>query len=314
MLISVIIPCYNSAETIDAVVHEVLDEFKKYGQYECEIILINDASKDNTFSVLRNLFNTFDNIVCIDFSRNFGQHSAIMAGLSKANGEFVLCMDDDGQTDPHEMFKLINSLDESTDVVYARYIEKKHGFIRGVSSYINDKMVCVLLNKSKDLQVTSYFIMKRYVVLQILKYTNPYPYVLGLVLRTTTHIKNVEILHKERELGKSGYSFKKLLALWINGFTSFSVLPLRFATLFGFVFSISGFIFAIYIIINKLLNPDIAAGWSSLISTILFTSGVILIVLGLLGEYIGRSFISINNSPQYVIREELQKDERNERA
>lgn len=302
LLVSIIIPCYNSEHTLESVIFDINKQFDQRDEFTYEIVLVNDASKDNTFKTMELIQNEYENIICIDFAKNFGQHAALMAGFRFAKGECIVCLDDDGQTDPKELFKLLQALNERTDVVYAKYIEKKHNFLRNIFSYINDRMVCFLLNKKKELYVSSYFAMKKYIVDEIVKYTNSYPYVLGLVLRTTDKIKNVDVVHNERKYGISNYSFRKLLSLWVNGFTSFSIIPLRAASLFGFVFATFGFIFSLYIVLNKLIHPETAVGWSSLISALFFIGGVILIVLGLLGEYIGRSFISLNDAPQYVIR------------
>ena len=208
--------------------------------------------------------------------------------------------------------QMLDTLDEDTDVVYAEYDQKKHSAFRNFGSRINSKMAEYLIGKPKNLFVSSYFAAKRYVIDEMIRYNNPYPYVIGLVLRTTKNIKNVKVDHHEREAGQSGYTLKKLIQLWMNGFTAFSVKPLRIATALGIIFAFLGFAYAVYTVINKFVNPNVPVGWSSMMAAFMFIGGCILFMLGLIGEYIGRIYISLNNSPQYVIKNVIEKAESNE--
>lgn len=169
-----------------------------------------------------------------------------------------------------------------------------------------------LLDKPKNLHLSSYFAARRFVIEEILKYENAYPYVIGLVLRTTKHIANVEVSHREREEGSSGYTFRKLLALWINGFTAFSVKPLRLASLLGGFAAVAGVFVIAWIIYNKMTNPQAPLGWSSMVALLLLLGGMILFVLGMIGEYIGRIYISLNRAPQYVVRERIHYEKESE--
>ena len=304
--LSVVIPCYQSASMIDDVVRRVRATVQqRYHDQEYEIILVNDASPDNTFDVLRHLAEASPNVKVLNFSKNFGQHAALMAGFSVSEGAVVLCMDDDGQTPPEELFKLVDRLNDSCDLVYARYETKQHSWFRNVGSKLNDKMACSLIGKPKDLYLWSYFAAKRYLVDEVLHYTNPYPYMQGLMLRATSRVANVPISHRERKQGQSGYTLKKLFSLWLNGFTAFSVKPLRVASLLGLAFALLGFLSAIVVVIRRLLDPSMALGWSSTFTLILVMGGLILFVLGLIGEYVGRSYICLSTPPQYVIRDSL---------
>ena len=175
---------------------------------------------------------------------------------------------------------------------------------------MNELMTRVMLEKPADLYISSYFAVRRFVVDDMIRYENSYPYVIGLVLRATRNITNVEVNHREREEGTSGYNLKKLFSLWFNGFTAFSVKPLRIATALGVVSAAIGFLYGIYTIIKRLVNPAVPMGFSSTMSAIVFFGGMIMIMLGMIGEYIGRIYISMNNSPQYVIRERLNIEER----
>mgnify|MGYP004611722081 CR=1 FL=1 len=309
--VSFVIPCYNSEKFLENTVNSLLNVIKEQkNKFESEIILINDSSKDNTVDKIEILVNKNKNIIGIDLARNFGQHSAIMSGINLASGDIIICLDDDGQTPPEEVIKLINAIDDDTDVVYAKYKNKQHSKCRNWGSKINDYMAESLLNKPKSLYISSFFAMKKYVKEEILKYDNPYPYLEGLVLRCTNRIRNVEVEHKERKIGKSNYNFKKLLSLWVNGFTSFSVKPLRIAIAFSLFFVALALVMSIIVVINKINNPDVPIGWSSIVICTLMIGAVITFILGLIGEYIGRIYLSINNNPQYVIRKVI-KNEKN---
>lgn len=306
--LSFVIPCYNSEHTIGTVVDEVIDTVTNHGGYDYEIILINDSSPDNVFSVITDMAEKNSRIKGIDLARNFGQHSAIMAGFHYVTGDVVICLDDDGQTPANEMFKLIDALDEN-DLVFAKYTNKKHSAFRNFGSKVNDKMAQWLLNKPQNLKIMSYLACKRFVVDEVLLYDNPFPYISGLLLRATNKVANVEIHHRERIEGKSGYTIKKLFLLWVNGFTSFSVKPLRLATFIGSATAIIGFLYGLYIIINKIINPAAPLGYSSTMAVLLFIGGMIMLLLGMIGEYVGRVYISLNNAPQFVIRKTLNTGE-----
>lgn len=306
--LSVVIPCYNSENTVKTVVDEVVETVSAHTDYDYEIILVNDCSPDNVFDVISDMAAQNPKIKGIDLARNFGQHSAIMAGFHYVTGDIVVCLDDDGQTPADEMFKLIDALDEN-DLVFAKYTDKKHSAFRNFGSKVNDKMAQWLIDKPKGLRIMSYFACKRYVIEDVKKYDNPYPYISGLLLRATKRIGNVEIHHRERIEGKSGYTIKKLLLLWVNGFTAFSVKPLRIATITGALTAVAGFIYGLYIIINKLVHPMTPLGYSSTMAVLLFLGGMIMLMLGLIGEYIGRIYISINNAPQYVIRKSVNTED-----
>lgn len=303
--ISFVIPCYRSARTIEGVVAEIQDTMAAIPQYVYEIILVNDCSPDETFEVIKALCVRYNNITGISLARNFGQHAALMAGLRRAGGDIIVCLDDDGQTPADEVGKLLAGIENGSDVVYASYENKHHSAFRNFGTWMNDIMTRMMLGKPKELHLTSYFAAKRFVVDSMLRYENSYPYIIGLVLRATRNISNVPVNHRSREVGTSGYTMKKLLGLWFNGFTAFSILPLRIATITGVIFAGAGFIYGIYTVVKKFVNPLVPLGFSSLMAAVVFIGGMLMIMLGLIGEYIGRIYISINNSPQYVVKEEV---------
>ena len=309
--VSFVIPCYRSEQTITHVVDEIHKTLAVLNRYEYEIILVNDCSPDGTFEVIRGLCENDSRIIGINLSQNFGQHAALMAGFRQVSGDIVVCLDDDGQTPADEVGKLLAEIEAGQDVVYASYNHKKHSMFRNFGSHVNELMTRIMLGKSKDLFISSYFAARRFIIDEVIRYENSFPYVIGLVLRTTKNIANVDVHHREREVGTSGYTLKKLLGLWFNGFTAFSVKPLRIATLMGGSFAVLGFLYALYTIIKKFVNPNVPMGFSSIMSAILIIGGMLMIMMGLIGEYIGRIYITLNNSPQYVIREvinELQEE------
>lgn len=286
---------------------EIISSVTSREGFSYEIVLVNDFSRDKTKDVIERLCRGDKNILGLSFAKNFGQHNALMAGFSRVSGDVVVCLDDDGQTPANQMFRLIDKLDEGYDVVFSRYAHKQHSAFKNFGSRMNDLMARVLIDKPKDLYLSSYFACRRFVTDEMLGYKNPYPYVLGLLLRTSGRIANADIDHRAREVGKSNYTFKKMLALWLNGFTSFSIKPLRIATVLGGVTAGGGFLYGLFIIVRRLVMgaayPSTAMGWSSLMAVLLFIGGMIMVMLGLVGEYVGRVFISLNNAPQYVVRE-----------
>ena len=303
--ISFVIPCYRSSKTLPGVVAEIEETMQKLPDYRHEIVLINDCSPDDTFETIRQLCRENKRITGISLAKNFGQHAALMAGFHHVSGDIVICLDDDGQTPADEVDKLLGKLEEGFDAVYASYEHKQHSAFRNMGSKVNELMTRMMLDKPADLYISSYFAVKRFVVEDMIRYENSYPYVIGLVLRATKNITNVAVCHREREEGSSGYTLKKLLGLWFNGFTAFSVKPLRIATTLGVGCAGMGFLYGIYTIIKRLVNPNVPMGFSALMAAVVFFGGMIMIMLGLIGEYVGRIYISMNNSPQYVIREKI---------
>ena len=208
--ISFVIPCYRSEKTIPIVVKEIVDTVTAHGGYDYEIILVNDSSPDNVMSSIEALCRENPKVLGVHLASNFGQHSAIMAGFHFVRGDIVVCLDDDGQTPANEMFRLIDKIGEY-DLVFAEYKNKHHSGFRNFGSKVNDKMAQWLINKPKELKIMSYFACKRFVVDEVLRYRNPYPYISGLLIRTTNKVCNVEIDHRDRIEGESGYSLRKLL-------------------------------------------------------------------------------------------------------
>ena len=226
--VSFVIPCYRSSKTIGGVVNEIESTMAQLA-YEYEIILVNDSSPDDTFAVISALAEADGHITAVDLAKNFGQHAALMCGIRHSSGDVLVCLDDDGQTPADEVGKLLEKIEAGYDVVYASYDHKQHSGFRNFGSRVNAWMTEIMLGKPKELSLTSYFAAKRFIADEMLRYENCFPYVMGLVLRSTKNICNVPVNHRSREQGQSGYTLGKLLSLWMNGFTSFSIKPLRIA-------------------------------------------------------------------------------------
>ena len=303
MKLSFVIPCYRSERTLPAVVAELKSTMAQRPEVDYEIILTEDGSPDGVWQVIRSLAEADRRIRAIRFTRNFGQHAALMAGLSAVSGDAAFLLDDDGQAPVDELFKLVDELDKGYDVVYGVYPEIHQNAFRRFGSAANKLMAESLLDWPKDVQSTSFFVCRRLIVDEILRYDKPYPYLEGLIIRATRNIGHVLVHQRDRAEGSSGYTLGKLIRLWLNGFTAFSVKPLRAASFCGMLFALIGFVWTLVIVIIRLTTTDVPDGWTTIVAVLLLVGGLLMLMLGLIGEYIGRIYICMNNSPQYVVRE-----------
>lgn len=310
--ISIVIPCYNSEKTLKNVVDEIIDVIGERIKYE--IILVNDGSSDRLWEIIKDIADNYsEHIQGIRFAKNFGQHAALMAGYRASGGDVVIQMDDDGQCDPEGIFTLLSKLEEGYDAVFARYPDAKKSLYRKLGSELNRKMCISLIDMPRNLQPMSFAGFRRFLVEEMIRYDKPYPYVGGLIFRSTSNICDVEITHRSRMDGKSNYSIAKLFKLWINGFTAFSVKPLEVAAIAGIIIAVVGIIYSFVIIIKRMFGFPYLTGWSSLIALTLLLDGFLLVMIGLVGEYIGRIYICLNNAPQYVIRDAYGKMNREQK-
>lgn len=305
MIVSVIIPCYRSSKTIEKVVDEIRAVFKNQNKYEYEIVLINDGSPDNTFEVIRTICENDNNIIGVNLSRNFGQASAKMTGIQYADGDIIVYMDDDGQHPADGIIELADKVLEGYDVVYAHFKKKKHSLFKRITSNINKRVSVWAGTSKKGIYSSSFLAYSRFIADALKKYDSPFVSMGGYIMRITEKFANVEMDHRKRFEGESGYTLMKLVRLWMNSFTNFTIIPLRVASFIGISCSILGFIFGIFVIIRKILVPHIAAGYSSIIAVLLFIGGIIMIMLGMLGEYVGRIYMTISGAPQYYVRETI---------
>ena len=300
--VSIVIPVYNAEKTIVNLVEELIAELSDTSSLE--IVLVNDHSRDTSEKVCIALFTKYPSIVrFFSLAKNVGEHNAVMAGLNNITGDYAVIMDDDFQNPIQEVKRLIDYATQTDyDVVYTYYEKKEHSLLRNLGSLFNDRVANLMLGKPKDLYLSSFKVIKRALVDEVIKYDLPFPYIDGLILRSTENIGKFKVKHDARTTGKSGYTFSKLVSLWLNMFINFSILPLRFATLLGFVFAGLGFLLGILAIIERIANPDLPQGYTFLFVFIAVISGVQLISVGILGEYIGRFFLSHSKKPQYIIK------------
>lgn len=303
MVISVCIPCYKSAKTLPIVVGGIKEEFKKRGKEDYQIVLVNDGSPDNTFGVILDLCREDKNITGINLSKNYGQPSAKLAALREAAGDVIVFMDDDGQHPADGIFKLVDKLNEGYDVVYADFKHKQHDAFKRLTSNMHNSLAEFMGNKPKGVKRSSFTAWSRMVVDAMLTYKSPFISIGSFMMSITNKFANAEVEHKKRLEGSSGYTLKKLFKMWLNIFISFSMMPLRIATYLGFLFSGVGFVGIIYLLIRKIVHPTRVAGYTSTMITVLFMSGVIMLILGIMGEYLGRIYMTISGMPQYNVRE-----------
>ena len=304
MLVSIVISCYNSEHTLRKVVELTIGEFEKLDGFDCEFILVNDSSSDGTFDVIRQLCVDYPCVHGISLMRNFGQHNGLMCAMHYANGEYVLGMDDDLQTHPSQIPLLIAKMSEGYDLVYGAYAESKNGSVKRFTSWLNKVTSNVLLGRPKSIRASNFWIITRQVKEQVIQYSNYNPNVDALFTRMTNRIGNVTIEHHKREYGSSGYTFRKLAKLWLAYF-NYTVVPLRMVSTMGIFTSVFGLLFGLITLIRKLLFPEVLVGWTSLACIMLFFFGIILFALGIIGEYLGNIVLSINSTPQYIIREKV---------
>jgi len=304
--LSIVIPCYNSAATIGALVTELATLDIDGGH---EVILVNDGSRDDTARICAELVRTAPvPVTFVDLARNFGEHNAVMAGLRFARGAYVINIDDDGQNPPAQVEKLYRHARASgCDVVYTYYAEKHHARWRNWGSWLTNRVADVLLEKPRGLYLSSFRCMSALVVEQICRYDGPYPYVDGLIFQVTQNVGRMQVEHEPRRSGRSTYTMQKLANLWLNMFLNFSIVPLRVSSVLGLLFSVVGFLATVPVIIEALVR-DTPPGWGSFMCALLVFAGVQLLTIGLVGEYVGRMYLTTNRRPQFVIREVAQSD------
>ena len=300
--LSFVIPVYNGSRTIGAVVERILE---LYPDLRTEIVLVNDGSPDDSEHVCRELQRAHpETVTFVHLARNFGEHNAVLAGLNHSNGDHVAILDDDGQNPPEEVRRMYDEIRATgQDVVFGCYRVKHHSWLRNIGSAFNDRIANFMLNKPPGLYLSSFKVMNRFLVEEITRYTGAFPYIDGLILRTTSSLGQVDVEHHSRQDARSNYTLRKLFLLWLNMFLNFSITPLRLSALLGTCTSLVSLVLMVAIVVDKLyLNPDLAVGIPTLLIIVVFFAGVQLVILGTIGEYVGRLFLDQSKSPQFVAR------------
>jgi len=300
MKLSICIPVYNGAKTIQDLVEKAGRELK---DYDLEFVLVNDGSRDESDAVCSRLAKDNADVRYINLRRNFGEHNAVMCALNHVTGDYAAVIDDDFQNPPEEIRKLVQEAEKGYDVVYSKYHHKKHHFFRNLGSRFNDLMATWLLEKPRDLYLSSFKLIRREVIDEIVTYRGPFPYIDGLLLRVTDSISSVFVEHQARKEGKSNYTLKKLVSLWLNMFINFSIKPLRLVTFAGLITGLVCVGLGLFFLIERLLNSESSpSGWASLAVILLFTASVQMVSLGVAGEYIGKHYLDRNGTPQWVVK------------
>ncbi len=307
--LSLVIPVYNGSRTIGALVAHTT---KIFGLTSFEIVLVNDGSEDDSEKVCAELAVKFpQNVTFVHLSRNFGEHSAVLAGFTEARGRYIAVLDDDGQNPPEEVVRMLDELKRKNyDVVYGHYIEKKHSWFRNLGSRFNDRIATLMLHKPKDLYLSSFKVMNRFLINEIIKYHGPFPYTDGLIYRVTRNIGQIPVEHRASVSGPSRYTFRKLVRLWLNMFLNFSIKPLRISVYVGLFASCLSIVALVAILIDKLwITPNLTVGIPTILGSVVFFSGIQLMILGLVGEYLGRLYLDQTGTPQFVVRYTTRKGE-----
>ena len=300
--LSFVIPLYNSAATIVYLVREIEALAIRGGH---EVVLVNDGSADQTGIVCRDLVRTSRiPITLVEHARNFGEHNAVLTGWRHARGAFVVNLDDDGQNPPSEAVRLWeHARREELDVVFGHYEVKRHSMWRNAGSWFTNRMTDWALDKPHGFYLSSFRCVSAFVTGQVVGYAGPYPYIDGLLLQVTQRIGSITVRHDQRRAGQSGYTLRRLIRLWLSAWINFSLLPLRAATAVGVVTALAGLLALVFVVWLWLFDRGHAYGWGWVMATVLVFSGTQLVMLGLIGEYLGRMFLSVNQRPQSIVRE-----------
>lgn len=300
MELSIIIPVYNSERTLTPLL-ERLEECLTGRAFE--VILVNDGSQDRSEWVCSRLANRYSNVRAISLRRNFGEFNAVLCGLNYAVGEFAVIIDDDFQNPPEAILTLVNEAQiDDYDVVYGRYDQKQHHWFRNLGSTLTNALATYLLRKPNELYLSSFKLIRREVIDEIIRYKGPYPYIDGLIFRVTTNVGSVLVPHHSRQEGRSNYTVRKLISLFLTVLVGYSVLPLRVLTGIGASLLGLSLWLAIILFIGKLTGWIAVREWELALLIVSLLGGLQLLFVGVIGEYVGRLSMTQSGLPPYVVK------------
>lgn len=312
MLVSIVIPCYNSEKSIGKLVDLCMESFAGWDDYECEMVLVNDCSHDATFREITRCVEKYPGrITGVDFSKNYGQHAALLAAMHYVKGDLVVGMDDDLQNHPDQIRQFLDKMEEGYDVVFGVYRERQFGWFKNMTSKISQFLMVRLVDRPKGIEMSNFWCARRFVTDEMIRYRGNDALIQPLFARITSNMADISLEHFKREFGTSNYSFRKSFRLFMT-FMDYSTAPLRLAVFFGAAFSLAGFIATIALIIHKFVDPTVQTGWSSIMCLMLILSGFLFLMLGVIGEYVGKLISTSTNKPQYVVREVRRSQEKEE--
>lgn len=302
MELSVVIPVYNSENSIEPLLIRLSDALPGL---DYEVVLVNDGSRDNSEAVCARLATERPEVKFLSLRRNFGEFNAVMCGLNHAGGKYCVMIDDDFQNPPEEILKLVETAERGHyGVVYTYYNKKEHAAYRNLGSRFVNWITSFLLDKPKDLYLSSFKLIRQEVVEEIIKYTGPYPYIDGLIFRVTRNIGTVQVTHNKREEGRSNYTPRKLISLFLNILFCYSALPIRLFMPIGLGLAGLGTVLLFFLLGQWVIGPD-PKGWQVVTATLIFIGGIQCTLLSVLGEYIGKSFMAQSGQPQYVVKHKI---------
>ena len=296
--LSIVIPVYNSSSCARKLTEQIADALQGI---DYDQIMVNDCSTDNSWEEICKLINENFPVKGINLRKNAGQDNAIFAGLQNADGNYVVIMDDDLQHSPYDIAKLYNAVKKGYDVCYADFPTKKQKLWKNIGSWFNGKIAEKVISKPAGLYLSPFKIITSDVVNLMLQSSNLFPYIDGLIFQITKNIIQIPVEHHKRASGKSNYTFYKSVKVFSSLLFGFSVLPLKFSSIVGFVSSLTGFILALFYLIEHFLGKNNVEGWTTIVLLILFIGGLILLSLGIIGEYIGRMYLTVNHSLRFSI-------------
>ena len=299
--VSFVVPLFNTGEGLPRLLaaFETLDLDESW-----ELILVDDGSTDGSAQKAAQMIRHIKRpITLVELARNFGEHAAVLQGYRHARGEYVINLDDDLQNPVTEAVKLLRHLQQSgAEVVYSYYETKKHHWFRNIGSRLINRLATWLLGKPQDLYLSSFRALRRCLVDRVVTYHGPYPYIDGLILGATNRIERLQVMHSSRVSGQSGYTLRKIIRLAMSVLFDFSVMPLRIASVLGVTLCFIGIVVLGSVLTEILIFGQRQVGWGSLMGALAVFSGAQLLMLGIIGEYLGRAFLTVSGKPQTLVR------------